>query len=681
MYVQVRLLKGYQKVLTYKIPDSWTDPPKEGSVITVPLKNKIVPALVTSTHSNLPLKTTFAIKEAIGNDKLPQDSLYSNFIKSISQFYFIQPKVLYQRIRSFVYSKEDISILDTSVTDTRIVDKGIVDTSIPDTSVIDTHGIDTSVIDTSVILTSEQQDVVEYIKPYIVKPEYKPTLIYGVTGSGKTEIYKKVIQKCFSEKKSVLLLLPEVSLCLQFERLLKLSLSIPIFGFHSASRASEKKELWNSLVENKSVLIIGVHLPPILPVTNLGCIIVDEEHESGFQEKKHPKINSKEIAIWRAKLYNIPIILGSATPSLNSIHSVDKYGWKLFRLTKRFSGKFPTIKIVKIKDKDRRDNFWITKNLQNAISDRLTKKEQILIFINRRGYSFFVKCKNCGFTFLCPNCSVSLTPHKTTGGTELCCHYCDYTQNSSKICPKCKAPEEELLNKGIGTQQAVDILEKLFPNARIARADLDTTKKKRLWHDTVEKFENGELDILVGTQTITKGYHFPKVTLVGILWADLNAHFPIFNASETALQQLIQVAGRAGRQSNESLVLVQIMHEHYIFNHLQEENYLEFCKEEMAFREETNYPPFGRFVQIELKSSNVRTLELEAKQIFDLLSKNNMDCGVTVLGPVKPLVYRIQNREIRHIFMKSKDFAGIYKLLSSVKPDEWQSQVCVIPTP
>jgi primosomal protein N' (replication factor Y) len=659
LFVHVKLLHGYPKILTYKIPLSWDVKNLKDSIITVPLKNKIVPALVINVFEKLHEEIDYEIKLATGKDHLPPDNLYKDFVKKVAQFYFVPEKFLYKRMRGFVGKK--IKPLDTISPKSLGANGGV-----------------------KIKLTSEQESVVDYVNQYVGK-SYKPTLLYGATGSGKTEIYKKVIEKAFEQKKSVILLIPEVSLCLQFENIFEKQLpkNIEIFGFHSASTAKIKKQMWNSLLEEKPCLILGVHLPTLLPIPNLGCIIVDEEHESGFQEKKHPKISSKEVAIWRAKIYNIPIILGSATPSINSLHNVEKNSWKLFHLTKRFSGSFPKIKIVPI-GKKKRKNFWITTELEKEIFARLEKTEQVIIFLNRRGYSFFVQCKQCGFTFLCPNCSVSLTQHKNKSQPDgcdlfLCCHYCDHKEKNPTSCKECTAPKKELLTRGIGTQQVVKILEELFPNAKIARADLDTTKKKRSWTKTLEKFEAGEIDIIVGTQTITKGYHFPRVTLVGILWADLNVHFPTFNASEKALQQLVQVAGRAGRRGDKSLVIAQVIHDHPIFKFLQEEDYLHFCKEEMRFRQETKYPPFGRFVQIEIKHKDEKIVDQEAEEICKILTEEN-NTSVTILGPTQPLVHRIQKTEIRHIFLKSKNFIPIFALVKKIKKKNWRSQIFIVPT-
>jgi primosomal protein N' (replication factor Y) (superfamily II helicase) len=665
MFVLVRLLKGYPQPLTYKIPESWNTKPEKGCVVTVPIKNRTTQALVIGTYKTLPFKSNFEIKEALTLEELPRDENYKNFINKIANFYFVKPVQFYQRIRSFVHSatKSASEIVSQPLDEAK---------NTPE----------------NVSLTSEQQVAFDKTLPFIKKPQYAPTLLHGVTGSGKTEIYKKLIIECIKKNKTVILLHPEVTLSLQFQNLLQKQLpaDIQIFGFHSACKVSEKKLLWQYLLQKKPCVIVGVHLPIMLPIPNLGLIIVDEEHETGFQEKKHPKLNSKEIALWRAKLYKIPIILGSATPSINSIFNAKQNNWNHFKLTKRFSGEFPTIQKVSLcsdpsKKSVFRKNFWISTELENSIADRLEKKEQTLIFLNRRGHSFFVQCKLCGFTFTCPHCSVSLTLHK--GKTEfLRCHYCNYAIAYPKNCTGCKASEKNFLKKGIGTQQVVTILEKMFPAARIARADLDTTTKKRSWAQTVENFTNGSLDILVGTQTITKGYHFPKVTLVGVLWADLNVNFPVFNAQETALQQLIQVAGRAGRQSSSSLVIIQTIHDSPIFNFLNEQDYQSFCNKEARVREETLYPPFGRFVQIEIKNDSSEDLETDTNKIFDNLYKTNEEkkLGVLILGPAKPLVYRIQKTEMRHIFLKSKSFKRIYDLMYFVDLEKYKSKVFVVPT-
>jgi len=668
MFAVVRLLNGFEKTLWYKVPDALLTRNLVGSVVRVPLQNRKESALVIRQAAMLDRGIDFKIKEIIDLEGFPGDVNFNAFIEKIAQFYFIDSFHFYQRIRNFLHESDDVDELIP-----------------PDYQPSDSDRI---------ILTDEQQVVVDYVAPHITNPTYTPVLVHGVTGSGKTEIYKRLISQAIGEKKTVLLILPEVSLSLQFQHVLQRQLpTIPIVGFHSATKIAEKRMLWQSLLDQKPIVIIGVHLPMLLPIANLGLIIVDEEHEQGFQEKKHPKINSKEIALWRASMYKIPIILGSATPSLQSLANVERHGWKFFQIKRRFAGAFPDIQKVILMGSNnrRRDVFWVSRELETAVRDCLARKEQAMIYLNRRGYSFFVQCKPCGFIFACPHCSVSLTLHvskqrinknnqQAHEQTLLRCHYCDFNQALPTQCTSCKADEKHFLKKGIGTQQLVQIFKELFPHASIERADLDSTSKKRAWQKTVELFEQGKIDILIGTQTITKGYNFPGVTLVGILWADLNLHFPVFNASETTLQQLIQVAGRAGRARSQSKVIVQVMHDHPIFNYVNEQRYLDFCKQELEVRNEIGYPPFGRLVHLELKTKNVGHVERDAEHLCDQLRAINeeRDLKVTILGPSFPAVYKIQNYEMRHIFLRAKAYTPIHELIDSLDTTLIQSDLYVV---
>ncbi len=657
MYVQVRLLKGFPKPLWYKVPSSLKNNKLAGVIVSVPLKEKIVSALVLSVSSALPTHTSFTVKELHGIEALPPDPLHQPFIEHIAPHYFLEPVHFFTRIRSFLLSRSK-----TTHTNVTAKDAGTQ------------HG--------SITLTSAQETVVSYVTPHIETSSYAPTLLHGVTGSGKTEVYKRLITAALNAGKSIILLHPEVTLSLQFQRLLTKTLprDTPIYGFHSAVGAKEKRALWDDLKKGTPLLILGVHLPILLPIPQLGLIIIDEEHEPGFTEKKHPKLNSKELAIWRAHFYGIPILLGSATPSLTSLHNVKTKGWKFFQLTQRFAGAFPKVITAPLTAKEPRAQFWITNTLKNKLKECLEKKEQALIYLNRRGYSFFVKCKQCSFIFSCPQCSVSLTVHSQDDGIYLLCHYCSHKKALPTHCPTCKS--KDLLRKGIGTQQIVTKLQTMFPTARIARADLDTTKKKRAWQDTVEAFDKGEIDILIGTQTITKGYHFPKVTLVGILWADLNLHFPVYNASETTLQQLIQVSGRAGRGGPESCVVVQTMGDHAIFKYLNETDYLDFYEQELSFRKAANYPPYCKFMHLELRSTNPVILDKETETLFNLLAeaqeKDNIP--IAILGPVKPAVYKVQNIESRHIFFKSETYGTLHALLKDIDLSTFKSGIFIVPS-
>jgi primosomal protein N' (replication factor Y) len=373
----------------------------------VPLKQQRQTAWVVQEYQEKPSAITFAIKDILAIEQFPTDTYYLPFIKQLSAYYCIDPIHFIKRIRHFVEQKA----IDT---DNLFTSKAHSAHQVP-------------------MLTNEQLAVFDFLAPHISSPAYTPTLLHGVTGSGKTEIYKQLIIEAVKQQKTALLLLPEVTLALQFEKLLRTQLpaDIVICSFHSATSPKEKRILWQLLMEQKPLLIIGVHLPILLPIPNLGIIIIDEEHETGYQEKKHPKVNTKEAAILRAHIGGIPILLGSATPSITSLHQVKHKGWHLFELKKRFAGAFPQVKTVLLTDKKERRNFWISRELEQAIKDRLNKKEQTIIYINRRGYSFFVQCKNCSFIFGCPSCSVSLTLHDNG---MLHCHYCAYHMRLPNIC-------------------------------------------------------------------------------------------------------------------------------------------------------------------------------------------------------------------------------------------------------
>ncbi len=650
MFIQVKLLHGSSHSLWYQTDDTIS---YRGAIVQVPLRATIVPALVIAEYDHAP-KTSFDIRYIQKLEPFPADNAYELFTQKLAHYYQIDPLHFFTRIRHFLIQKPQTE----AETPTK-----------------------KTCFHSSTTLTQEQQTVCDQLEQSIINPHFNPCVLQGVTGSGKTEVYKHLILTALQQGKNALLLLPEVTLALGFEHRLKQELpGVTIIGFHSATTMKEKRVLWQRLIEEKPTLIIGVHLPILLPIPALGIIIVDEEHEVGYQEKKHPKINSKEAALIRAQVAGIPIVLGSATPSFQTLYQVEQNKWSRFRLTKRFSGELPHIKTVFLNDKKQRKQFWISHPLEQAIKERLAKKEQSIIFINRRGYSFFVQCKQCSFIFTCTHCSVSLTLHEQQ---ILMCHYCGDSQTLPQACLECKAPENTFLKKGIGTQQVVTMLQSLFPQARIARADLDTTTRKKQWQETMNQFSQGGIDILVGTQTITKGYDFPRVTLVGVLWADLQLHFPMYNAAENALQQLIQVAGRAGRRElSNSLVIIQALDNHPVFNFVSEMDYERFYEKEKATRKLVGYPPYKRLAELELKSKDERIIEKEAQAIVSHLQEQLVHYpNIRVLGPAKPPVHKVKNVFTRKIYLKAEALRDINALYKLVIMRKYKSKIFFTPNP
>jgi primosomal protein N' (replication factor Y) len=639
---------------------------------TTPVRNRIIAALVVDEYKTKPYNLTFELKDIHGIEPLPADKYYLPFLKNLADYYQIEALHFIKRIHHFLIDKKSEETLRYIFEDKNTQGEWGKEENVTLKEQDPLHS--------SVTLTDEQKKVCDFIVPHIGK-KYTPTLLHGVTGSGKTEVYKNLFLHALSQNQTSLLLLPEVTLAIAFENRLKNELpNVPIYGFHSGKTPKEKKTIWNNLSTQTAMIIIGVHLPILLPIPNLGIIVVDEEHETGYQEKKHPKINSKEAAIIRAQCTKIPIILGSATPSISTLHNVKTKKWTFFQLKQRFSGTLPTVNVVSLTENKNRKQFWITKELEALIKNRLAQREQTIIFINRRGFSFFVQCKNCTLIFSCTDCSVSLTLHEDD---RLVCHYCGISQVLPPKCPSCKGHANDFLKKGIGTQKVVTILEKMFPDAKIARADMDTTTKKRVWQQTIADMTSGAIDILVGTQTITKGFHFPNVTLVGVLWADLHLGFPIYNAAETALQQLIQVAGRAGRDHKHGIVIIQTMAEHELFKHLNEIDYLKFYASEMDIRTELHYPPAGRFAELELKHINEKKLEADAHNLIDQLyayvTKTNIE--VKILGPAKPPVSKIKSIHSRKIYLKGESFSDIIQVYKIVEKKKYSSSIYFTPNP
>ncbi len=660
MFVGVKLLKGWQEKIWYRVPEELIPKISIGTLLEVPLRNKSYPAIILEINVQNPCASRIKMETLTSIHTIPFDPTYHAFVTTIHQLYFLPSHYNYQRLRIFFSDKkkntQKIELLTESVIK-------------PD----------------AIIPTDEQKKAINQISHAFTQKEYTPHLLHGLTGSGKTIVYYTLIKQMLIDKKSIIFLVPEVGLAVRFTQIFKtfLGTDFTVYSFHSANTENEKKNLWRGLCQQQPMLIIGVHLPIIMPIENLGLIIVDEEHEQGYQEKKHPKFQTKELALLRAKMYKIPIILGSATPSIQTFFLAEKENWPIITLKERYNkGQLPTIEQVSLLTREKRSCFWLSNRLITLIKDRLAKKEQIILFINRRGYSFFAHCKLCGFIFQCRHCSVSLTVHQENDRKYLSCHYCSFNRPLPQTCPTCNAPEKELLTKGIGTQKLLETLTQLFPAARIARADLDTTKKKVSWQKTVDAMDAGEIDILVGTQSITKGYHFPQVTLVGVIWADLHLHIPLFSAAERTLQQLLQVSGRAGRAGQESMVLVQYMHHAELFNFLHEEDYYQFYLHEKEARKQANYPPWCRLISLELYHKQPSIIDEEAEWCVEFLEKyvETLKLDIQILGPAKPLVYKVKNIEVRQIFIKTQNFQIVYPIIKKLLSYDLESKIQICPT-
>jgi len=641
MYVQVRLLKGYTQQLLYCVPAPLQSGLAEGSIVGVTLRGKPQLGVVVEVLKSKPA-VAYAVHEVTAVHQLPQDALFHEFLSSLARLYFTDVVSLYARLRHFSFVEEGAEEPLWSAFSQPL----------------------------PVTLTDEQQLVVEEMSAAIDKGQYAPALLQGVTGSGKTEVYRKLIERALALGKTVLFLCPEVGLARHMSGVLTTYFGESIvFGWHSAVGRSERLQVLQAAMQKRAMVVVGVHLPVLLPLANLGFIVVDEEHDLGYEEKQTPHINSKHAALLRAKQYNVPIILGSATPSVATLHNAQQQKWRHYFLTKRFGGSFPSIEHVLLGKDKKRPNFWVSREFLAALENSIFQGHQAIVYLNRRGYGFFLQCNACGFIPECKECAVSLTLHhdEHAGGYErmLECHYCTARKPAPRSCESCGASIDRSKSRGIGTQQMVEVLQKLLPQARIARADADVSKRKKSWEDTMQRFAAGEIDVLVGTQIITKGFHFPNVALVCIVWADSSVHFPVYNAHEVALQQIIQVAGRAGRASVPGRVIVQSFEDHPLFSFVSEEKYPLFCRQELESRQEFGYPPFVRLATVEVCHEDEQQAAQDAATIKAAILSAERE-GVEVLGPARPLRPKRDGVHYWHLLCRAQSYSLLQEALVSV---------------
>ncbi|MVO10371.1 primosomal protein N' [Flavobacterium sp. TP390] len=488
-----------------------------------------------------------------------------------------------------------------------------------------------------------------------IKETYKSfdiTLLHGVTSSGKTEIYIKLIEEYLILDKQILFLLPEIALTTQLVQRLTAYFGNQISVFHSKYNVNERIEVWNNVLENsdKAKIVIGVRSALFLPFSNLGLVIVDEEHEQTFkQQDPAPRYHARDAAIVLAKLHNAKVLLGSATPSLESYYNVKNNKYGLVELSERYGNvTLPEIKIIDLKDKyfRKRMQGHFSDELLELITEKISFGEQVILFQNRRGYSPFVECMTCGHVPHCPNCDVSLTYYKFKN--QLRCHYCSYSIANPSHCHHCQSAD--LTTKGFGTEQIEMELKSLFPTKSIGRMDQDTTRGKYGYEKIIDAFKNKEIDILIGTQMLAKGLHFDNVTLVGILNADNMLNQPNFRAYERAFQMMTQVAGRAGRKEKKGIVLIQTYNPyHNTIQQVVNNDYKAMYKEQIYERQNFKYPPFYRLIKLTLKHRDYEKLKESSLWLYNVLVQQ---LQIPILGPEEPVVSKIRNEYIRTIIIK-----------------------------
>lgn len=520
-------------------------------------------------------------------------------------------------------------------------------------------------------LTSDQQQAIKPILSKIEANSYETFLLYGVTGSGKTEIYLQSIQSVLEKGKEAIVLVPEIALTPQMVYRFKSRFGNDVAVMHSALSTGERYDEWRKIQRKEAKVVVGARSAIFAPFNNIGIIIIDEEHETSYKQEEAPRYHAREVAIHRAKYHQCPVVLGSATPSLESFARAQKGVYQLLTLPRRMNDRaLPTVSIVDMREELRSGNrSMFSTELFEKLQQRLEKKEQTILFLNRRGHSSFMMCRDCGYVMQCPHCDISLTYHRFTN--QMKCHYCGFETGVPALCPECSS--KHIRYFGTGTQKVEEYIHKVLPEARVIRMDVDTTGRKGAHERLLNAFKAGKADILLGTQMIAKGLDFPNVTLVGVLSADTMLHLPDFRAGENTFQLLTQVSGRAGRHELAGEVVIQTYTpEHYSIEYAGQQDYDKFYQREMVMRKIGSYPPFYYLVLITVTHENmlkaISTTEKITKYVQSKLSQHAI-----FLGPAASPIPRINDRYRYQCLIKYKHEPNLTETLRNVM-EHYQQQ-------
>ncbi len=512
-------------------------------------------------------------------------------------------------------------------------------------------------------LTDEQTAVLSQINSALQTENYRAFLLHGVTGSGKTEIYIRAMKEVLAKDKSALMLVPEIALTPVFSRRLRAVFGNEVAILHSNLSTGERFDEWRRLRSGTARIAIGTRSAVFAPLQNIGLIIVDEEHDGSYRQHESPFYHGRDVAIVRANFAKAVVVLGSATPALESFHNSQNGKYDYLRLANRIGNRpLARAELVDMREvfKVEGKNAIFSPELIEAIEETHSRNEQSIILLNRRGFSSFVLCRTCGEAIRCNNCDITLTYHKREA--KLICHYCNHRERVPRKCPFCAS--KFLYFMGEGTEQIEDILRRKFSNLKIARIDRDTTGRRKSFEEVLMSFSRGEIDMLVGTQMLAKGHDFPNVTLVGVISVDAGLALPDFRSAEKTFQLLTQVAGRAGRGNLQGRVLIQTFHpEHYALRHANTQSYEDFYAEEIHFRKNLNYPPFVALASVLVKHSNYNYAFDNAQILRDCLQKSNAEKNCIVLGPAPAPLARLKGEHRLQILVKGRNRAKLREML------------------
>ena len=521
---------------------------------------------------------------------------------------------------------------------------------------------------TALSLNAEQQVAVETILQSVQEQQSQTYLLEGITGSGKTEVYLQVIAEVLNQGKTAIMLVPEISLTPQMVQRFKSRFGEHVAVMHSGLSQGEKYDEWRKIERGEAEVVVGARSAIFAPIENIGVIIIDEEHEASYKQEETPRYHARDLAIWRSEYHHCPVVLGSATPSLESRARAQKNVYQRLRLTQRANqaATLPTIDVVDMRQEVENGNVSsFSMSLQEKLQERLEKNEQSVLLLNRRGYSSFVMCRDCGYVLPCPNCDISLTLHMDSKTMK--CHYCGHEERIPYRCPNCG--QDKIRYYGTGTQKVEEELQTLLPDSRILRMDVDTTRRKGAHEKILRTFGEGQADILLGTQMIAKGLDFPNVTLVGVLNADTALNLPDFRSSERTFQLLTQVNGRAGRAEKPGEVIIQSFNpEHYAIQLAKAQDYEDFYTKEMYIRHRGDYPPY--YFTVQITASHPEENEA-AKQMFQIATKlkQGLSPQAILLGPTPNAIMRVNNRYFYQVIIKYKQEPMLQPLLKEILTD------------
>ena len=681
--------KSMDNAFTYNIPDNLINDIKVGYKVIVPFGNRMLEGFVINIgnfNTDYQLKDIKSVVGSVLTEELIELGKYMSkktLANLISCYQTMLPKALKASFKTNINKKYEtyVTLIDNDYIGKSDAQKSIIDAlnktnlkkdltkislsaynTLLKNSVIkeekkEVYRINDNPISVSnkVKLTIEQQRVVDTILEN--KNSFIPYLIHGVTGSGKTEVYMNIIEDIIKDKETIVLV-PEISLTPQFVSIFKSRFGDKVAIMHSGLSDGERYDEYRKIKEGKVKIAIGARSCIFSPFKNLGLIIIDEEHTDTYKQDNNPRYDAIDIALRRGKYNNIPVILGSATPSIESYTRAKLNIYKLLELPNRINKTLPTVELVDMKDEIRLGNKIISSKLKSCINECLEKNEQVILLLNRRGYSTTVTCSDCGYVMKCPNCDIPLTYHKKYN--KMNCHYCDYSTYKVNICPNCNS--KNITSFGLGTEKLQEELESMF-KTKVLRMDIDTTSRKGTHEKILKSFRNKEASILVGTQMIAKGLDFEDVTLVGVVNGDATLNIPDYRSAERTFDLLNQVAGRSGRGNKKGRVIIQGFNlDHYSIKFASQHDYISFYTEEMNIRKKLSYPPYIDLTLIKISSKNYEDAYSEAVKIKNYLDKYNLK----TLGPSNSNMAKINNKYYIQIIIKYKSLKEIYNYLEYI---------------